>query len=356
MRLMVTPLLLALTLVFSGAIASGFQGSDVQRVGDTPRRPFVAVQDGKWIGAGVSYGPHRDGQTPNEGPQPTDEQILEDLRIMSRHWGMIRMYASRGSTEKVCRLIRAEKIPLKVMVGVWIAPEVVKKEGSPDQPMPDAVAANKAEVEMGIKLANEYPDVVMAVGVGNETQVEWSVHRGPEAALIGYIRQVRNAIKQPVTTCDDFAFWKKPESRAVANECDFIGLHVYAMWNKQVLADALDWSRQTIADVKATHPTVPIVLTEIGWATKKGTEGYQAIGVVAVPDEREQELFYRALRDYAFQVDQPYFYFQAFDEKWKGGSSPDEIEKHWGVFNSDRTPKRVMKSEPATTRFPLVKP
>jgi len=361
MRLMAAPLLLALTLALSGAIASGKPSSDSlqqpgTRVGDTPRRPFASVQDGKWIGAGVSYGPHRDGQTPNTGPQPTDEQILEDLRIMSRHWSMIRMYASRGSAEQACRLIRQEKLPLKVMVGAWIAPEVIKKENTPDQPMPEAVIANKAEVEAAIRLANRYPEIVIAVGVGNETQVEWSAHRSDPKELIGYLRQVRSAIKAPVTTCDDFAFWKSPASKAIANECDFIGLHVYALWNKQVLVDAMDWSRQTIADVKATHPDVPIVLTEIGWATKKGTEGYQAIGVVVVPDEREQELFYRALRDYSFQVDLPYFYFQAFDEKWKGGGIPDEIEKHWGVFNSDRTPKRVMMSEPAQTRVPMVKP
>ena len=36
------------------------------------------------------------------------------------------------------------------------------------------------------------------------------------------------------------------------------------------------------------------------------------------------------------------FLFEAFDESWKGGgenSDPHEIEKHWGVFYEDRTPK-----------------
>ena len=33
------------------------------------------------------------------------------------------------------------------------------------------------------------------------------------------------------------------------------------------------------------------------------------------------------------------FYFEAFDEKWKGGQHPAEVEKHWGVYRSDRTPK-----------------
>jgi exo-beta-1,3-glucanase (GH17 family) len=35
------------------------------------------------------------------------------------------------------------------------------------------------------------------------------------------------------------------------------------------------------------------------------------------------------------------FYFEAFDEKWKGGDDkPDGIaEKNWGIYRSDRTAK-----------------
>jgi exo-beta-1,3-glucanase (GH17 family) len=40
------------------------------------------------------------------------------------------------------------------------------------------------------------------------------------------------------------------------------------------------------------------------------------------------------------------FLFEAFDEPWKGGgenSPPNEIEKHWGVFYEDRTPKESFR-------------
>ena len=33
------------------------------------------------------------------------------------------------------------------------------------------------------------------------------------------------------------------------------------------------------------------------------------------------------------------FYFEAFDENWKGSPEPWEPEKHWGIYRSDRTPK-----------------
>ena len=35
--------------------------------------------------------------------------------------------------------------------------------------------------------------------------------------------------------------------------------------------------------------------------------------------------------------------FEAFDEPWKGSPDPMEPEKHWGLFNVERTPKLVMK-------------
>jgi exo-beta-1,3-glucanase (GH17 family) len=308
------------------------------------RRAFDASSNGHWLGAGICYGPHRDGQSPGVN-DPSESEILEDLRIMSRHWPMIRVYASRGSAGIICRLVRAEKLPLRVMVGAWIAPEYRETDGKREE-LPDAVANNAAEIAEAIRLANEFPDVVLALGVGNETQVTWSSHRSSRDRLVAAIREVRQATKQPVTTCDDFAFWTSDESAPVAAECDFIAAHLYAMWNKQQLPDALDWTRDRLAEIEKRYPGIPVVVTEIGWATKRGTEGYQAIGIVGTPGEGEQELFYRSLRDWATQRRLPYFYFEAFDEKWKGGPSPDEVEKHWGVFNSDRTPKRVIRGEP----------
>lgn len=38
------------------------------------------------------------------------------------------------------------------------------------------------------------------------------------------------------------------------------------------------------------------------------------------------------------------FFFEAFDEDWKGEAGNSlGAEKHWGLFNMDRTPKSVMK-------------
>ena len=46
----------------------------------------------------------------------------------------------------------------------------------------------------------------------------------------------------------------------------------------------------------------------------------------------------------AWAADQryPVFLFEAFDEAWKGGDHPAEVEKHWGVYRADRTPKQAL--------------
>lgn len=38
------------------------------------------------------------------------------------------------------------------------------------------------------------------------------------------------------------------------------------------------------------------------------------------------------------------FYFEAFDEPWKGSQEALEPEKHWGLFTVDRKPKKVMQN------------
>ena len=290
-------------------------------------RPLRLDTDAAWLGAGVSYGEYRAGQSP-DGDAPTTDQLREDLHIISQRWSMIRMYGTRNA-ERVCQIIREDKLPLKFMVGAWLGTE-----------HDDAtIAANLAEVEAAIAIANAYPDVVFAINIGNETQVSWSGHRLDQEALLAYLRKARAETAVPVTTCDDFSFWRTPESKPVAEACDFIGLHAYAMWNGQTLTDALAWTRERINAVREAHPGKPIIHSETGWATTVHTEGEQARLIKGAAGEREQELFYRAFRAWATEAKLPHFFFQAFDEPWKGGGHPDEVEKHWGLYNADRTPK-----------------
>ncbi|HSG29113.1 MAG TPA: glycosyl hydrolase family 17 protein [Candidatus Krumholzibacterium sp.] len=298
-------------------------------------RSFNPEADGKPIYNAVCYGPHRDGQRPG-GKGPSAPELLEDLRLIQPHWNLIRVYGSAEFAETMLSVIRENDLDIKVMLGAWIAPE---------EDSPDAAAANEREIAQAIRLAGEFPSIVAAVSVGNETQVFWSGHRTGLDILIGHVDRVRESVSVPVTVADDFNFWNKPESRKLSSRIDFITMHAHPMWNGQLLDGALGWLEERVAEVQALHPSRKIVIGETGWATSVHDEGEQGELIIGSPGEEEQKFFYDTVREWASAGGRTVFFFEAFDENWKGGDHPAEVEKHWGMFRADRSPKAAMIEE-----------
>jgi len=313
---------LALLLV---ALCAGCGGREVSPV---PREDPFAVRDFAPPANAVCYGPHRDGQRPGDA-SPSAAELREDLELMSPHWNMLRVYGAGGFARTMLEVIREDGLDMKVVLGAWIAPE--------DD------AANRREIDDAIRLANDYPDVVVAVCVGNETQVHWSAHRSPLEGLIEHVRRARAGVTVPVTVADDFNFWNKPESRALARELDFVLMHAHPMWNGIQLDEGVAWLGIRVAEVRALHPDRLVVVGETGWATSVHDQGEQAELIKGTPGEAEQKLFHDELRAWADAGHAAVFVFEAFDENWKGGDHPNEVEKHWGLYRADRSPKAALE-------------
>jgi exo-beta-1,3-glucanase (GH17 family) len=263
---------------------------------------------------------------------------------MLRHWNLLRTYSAVGPTERMLDIIREDRLDMKVMLGVWIAVEERRGEnGEVIESFPEAREANRREVAAGIRLANHYSDIVVAVCVGNETQVDWSAHRSPLDILIKHVRTVRAATTVPVTAADDYNFWNKPESHTLARELDFIVMHAHPMWNGVLAESAQEWTRETYRAIVAEHPDRLVVYGETGWATMKHNEGEQARLIRGLPGEAQQAAFFEAITSWAERESVTVFFFEAFDENWKGGEHPDEVEKHWGLYRADRTPKLAVR-------------
>jgi len=309
--------------------------------GDTVRGFHPAV-DGESIYNAVCYGPHRNGQRPG-GVQPSGEQLYEDLRLMLPHWKLIRIYSSSEFAGALLSVIKEHQMDIRIMLGVWIDPEERRDEnGKVLERFDQAAASNRAEVVAAIRLANQYPGIVAAVSVGNESQIFWSAHRSPLDILIGHVRRVREGVKVPVTVADDFNYWNKPGSRELAAEIDFITMHAHPMWNGLQLEEALDWLKEQLEEVKSLHQDRKVIIGETGWATSAIDQGEQGELIKGRPGEEEQKIFYREVWDWAERARQIVFFFEAFDENWKGGNHPEEVEKHWGLFRADRSPKKAI--------------
>jgi len=312
----------------------------VERKAPFSIRQFKPYMDDEWIGNAISYGCYRAGQAPGENGPGRDE-ILEDLNIIKEHWNLIRVYNADDDTENILEVIRSNNLPIKVMMGVWLAHE---------ENDPKTKQENINNALRSIELAHEYPNIIAAINVGNETQVFWSWHRMKTDNLIRYIRTVRNNTPVPVTSADDYNFWNKPESQVVAAELDFIVTHIYPLWNGKKVENSIEWLNENYLDIQQKHEGKQLVLGEIGWATKynaekkgDGEQGSLIKGDVSITTQGKFLIkFNKWVNDNKVTA----FFFEAFDEPWKGGgknSGPNEIEKNWGIFYEDRTPKESFK-------------
>ncbi|NND59435.1 MAG: glycosyl hydrolase [Gammaproteobacteria bacterium] len=309
------------------------------------RQPPAALLSGDVMA--VAYSGFREGQHPDRGDgavNPSAAEILEDLEIIVEHgFGLIRMYDAGDNTATTLKLIREHKLPLKMLLGTWLNAEVSNHEGCAwlDEPIPAAelqanTQANREEIRRGIGLAQQYPDIVVAVNVGNEALVEWNDHMVTIEAVIDYVRQVRAAIEQPVTVADNYAWWIN-DGAALAAEVDFIGVHTYPQWEEKTIDEALPYTIANIEDVHRALPNKPVAVLEGGWATIADEFGHRA-------SEAQQARYYREVEQWATKTNTTFFFFEAFDEPWKGDpNNPMGAEKHWGLFNVDRSPKQLMQ-------------
>jgi exo-beta-1,3-glucanase (GH17 family) len=309
--------------------------------------------------AAVNYSPYRTSRGPADlGSEViTPANVLQDLRLVQATGiGTIRLFSSRAFSETVLRVIRDNNLDLKVQLGSFPVP-----------PTTAAIEAeNQAEIDAQIRLANAFPDIVLAVSVGNEKLVEWSANRMDPPVLAAYLRKVRAAVRQPVTINDNWLYWSKVD-KVIAESVDFAAVHVYPFLDTFYDPTKYDWRQKsvpegqraqamidaTIAEAKKQFEdaraglvkfglgSIPMVIGETGWAAVD-TNGGPALAFRAHPVN--QKMYFDALQVWATQgrrdVQGPkaIFFFQAFDEPWKQG------DDGWGLFNAQRQARYTVQS------------
>lgn len=294
-------------------------------------------------GKAICYSGFRQGQSPDTGIFPSYNEIREDLLILSKNWRYLRLYDCDKQTDLVLEVIRAEKLDFQVMLGAYIGAEV-NNHGCPwggiyaEEQLKENKVRNVKQIEKLIILANQYPDIIFSLSVGNEATVDWTDHYVPVDSVIDYVRMVKKGARQPVTFCENYLPWHC-KLKELAEEVDFISIHTYPVWEYKNIHEALEYTRQNYNSVAEKYPHKPVVITEAGWATNSNGRGIEPWNV----SEELQEVYYNDLVNWSEQEGVMTFVFEAFDEPWKGSPEPMEPEKHWGLFTVDRKPKKVMQ-------------
>ena len=309
--------------------------------------------------AAINYSPYRTSANVDQLASEviTPANVLQDLRLVQATGiGSIRLFSSRAFARTVLEVIRDHGLDLKVQLGAYPNPITG----------PAAEADNIAELEACIALAKAFPDIVVAVSVGNETMVEWSTHKVPVADMARYIKKVRDAVPQPVTTNDNWLFWASVP-KAIAEVVDYAAVHVYPFLDTFYNPSAYDWRQKavpeaqraqammdaTLAEAKSQFErgraglvrlnlgTIPMVIGETGWAAVD-TAGGPNLAFRAHPVN--QKMYFDALQTWAqegrrdVQGPKAIFLFQAFDEPWKQG------DDGWGLFNAQRQARYAVQS------------
>ncbi|WP_339917818.1 glycosyl hydrolase family 17 protein [Yeosuana marina] len=289
----------------------------------------------------ICYSGFREGQQPG-GEYPTYNQIKEDLLILQGQWKYLRLYDCDKHSEIVLDVIDKEKLDFKIMLGAYIVAEM-NNFGCPwgvtytEEQLEENKKINVRQIDKLIRLANQYPDIIFSLSAGNEACVDWTDHYVPVKSVIAYVKRIKKGAKQPVTFCENYVPWLD-KLKDLVKEIDFISIHTYPVWEYKHIHDALEYTKSNYYAVANKYPEVPVAITEAGWATNSNGRGIDPSNV----SEENQEIYYHDLVNWSHEEQILTFVFEAFDEPWKGSPEPLEPEKHWGLFNVDRTPKLVM--------------
>jgi exo-beta-1,3-glucanase (GH17 family) len=262
----------------------------------------------------LSFAPYREGQSPMLKIFPTPEQIDADLKLMGEKTHNIRTYASaEGSMPVIPEL--AAKHGLTMIQGAWLG---------------STAASNKIEIDELIRSANAHPDVVKRVMVGNEVLLRGDL---PADKLIEYIRQVKRAVKQPVSYADVWSMYlQHPE---LIKEVDFITIHILPYWEDRPISveEAPAHIERIVKNVQreanAIAPSKPLLIGESGWPAAGRQRGWSVPGVV------NEATFIRSLIRVAKDNGFDYNIVEAFNQPWKSAQE-GVVGANWGLYSVDR--------------------
>jgi exo-beta-1,3-glucanase (GH17 family) len=267
----------------------------------TPRQPIGSLPEG-WIEkvsdiVRVAY-PHP-SSNPNISLEATSAEIVADLAVLREAGfnGLV-TYASAGAMGRELPALAQEAGFEGLIMGIW-DPDSLEEYDA-------AINAAQNKIVLGYCIGNE--------GFNRPRRYDMS-------ELSASIQKLRQATGKPVTTTEEIDDYYNEKLLQLG---DWIFPNAHPYFHHQSEPDsALRWTKGVYDDLKKRTDRF-VWLKEVGLPTAGDNNGKLS--------EESQKQYYVELA----KTDVNFVYFEAFDQPWRT-SLP--IESHWGIFNSDRTPK-----------------
>jgi exo-beta-1,3-glucanase (GH17 family) len=311
----------------------------------------------------VAYGAYRTARNPSEldAEVITPAQLREDLDLMlAAGFRIIRIFSSDDKVARqTLQVIADNNLNMKVQLGAFIRGDVNAAAAD----LPAIYADNERSIAQAVALANNpaFRDIILAVSIGNETQVDFAGQRTRPETLAGYLRTVRNQITQPVTTDDNWLAWARMPD-IITNEVDFASIHIYAQLDTFFDPRLFDWRQRDVPEASRAAAMMDAVMVETRRQYDEVREAFDTKGLSYMPitigesgwnviDPRlsfrahpvNQKMYFDRITAWADEGrsgpgPDAIFYFVAFDEQWK------QSDDGWGLFNRDRQARYAIQT------------
>ena len=337
----------------------------------------------------MSYGGYR---YTDHSIEPTVEELKEDMKLIEAMGvKLIRTYKllkpQAANLVKVISEMKKEdpNFEMYVMLGAWVDCKNSFGSGNGEPEHNVENEENQAEIARAVALANQYPDIIKVIAVGNEAMVKWAASYYVEPWIIlkwvNHLQDLKKEGKLPtdlwVTSSDNFASWGGGGSEyhvenlnKLIKAVDFISMHTYPMhdthyqpefWQKpftkkdmtdiekvdESMLRSKNYAISQYENVKNYMKSLgvdkPIHIGETGWASF--SDGHYGANGSKACDEYKEALYYKHMRDWTNEAGMSCFYFEGFDEPWKGGDNSGNSEKHFGLMTVDGKAKYVLWDE-----------
>jgi exo-beta-1,3-glucanase (GH17 family)/cellulose synthase/poly-beta-1,6-N-acetylglucosamine synthase-like glycosyltransferase len=264
--------------------------------------------DGK-VG-GLAYSPsHTFTEKDHELTPP--EVIDADMAQLAPITGHIRTYTVSNGQDRVPEIAR--RYGITVSLGAWIGPDL---------------DLNEKELATLIRVATANRNVDR-VFVGSETMLRGDISADQ---LNDYIKRVRAALPNriKVSTAEPWSTWLlNPE---IGQYVDFISINLFPYWEGIPGKTSIDFVPRAYAHIEDEFPDKPIVIGETGWPSEGRTRR------AADASLANEAYFIRNFTQLALEKGYDYYFFEAYDQPWKGGDE-GAVGAYWGLFDADGTPK-----------------
>uniref|UniRef100_M4BSF5 glucan endo-1,3-beta-D-glucosidase n=1 Tax=Hyaloperonospora arabidopsidis (strain Emoy2) TaxID=559515 RepID=M4BSF5_HYAAE len=272
---------------------------------------------------GINYNTRKGPDwAPDSSRCKSASEIQRDMYALKTVTDKVRIYSLVDCNQAELVLPAAKKAGLQVHLGIWTTAShnyLLQEKGK-----------LAALIDKGL-----YDNNVIGLHVGSETIYREEINAN---TAISYMNEIRDFIRSrgkitPVTIADVIDVYN--DNPWLIDAVDYVSVNQFSFWERADVKEAAAVTLDRLRNLRivAAKKNKKIVISEVGWSSG----GFDAAAGTASPENQAKFFsdFFQMARSRNFE----YYWYVAFDSKWRVTNGGKEVEADFGVFREDDTMK-----------------